>query len=141
MPPGVCDTPAATPALPRWPVPTGQLTATPEPSVTRAEVDGAGCDRGNAASGPDRAVLKLVPERRAHGGYPLRDERRDERAAGAAERRAGRPRRRCAGRRGSGDGEQRRDGGEGKNSGRSADLRHGVLSSFGVRGQGTALPR
>src|SRR4051812_13808890 len=32
MPPGVCETPAATPALPRWPVPTGQLTATSRPS-------------------------------------------------------------------------------------------------------------
>src|SRR5919107_3759041 len=31
MLPGVCDTPPATPALPRWPEPTGQLTATPLP--------------------------------------------------------------------------------------------------------------
>src|SRR3954471_9823271 len=31
MAPGVCVTPAATPELPRWPVPVGHATATPFP--------------------------------------------------------------------------------------------------------------
>src|SRR3954463_10440880 len=33
MPPSVCWTAAATPALPRWPEPAGQFTATPLPSA------------------------------------------------------------------------------------------------------------
>ena len=33
IPPSVCCTAAATPALPRWPEPTGQFTATPLPSA------------------------------------------------------------------------------------------------------------
>ena len=103
-----------------------------ERRVARAEVDGAGRDRGDAAAGADRAVLELDAVGRAERRDPLRDERRDERAAGAGDggRLAGCL---CICRPGDDDREKRggRNGADTAN--RSAEFRHESSSSVGSR--------